>query len=191
MKNNWSTLIGELSAAGTRKFAAGKKLLVASEKNPDALYPHFDALAAHLSSENKIIRWTVIRIIANLSVVDRRRRIDGILNEYLAPIAGPVMITAANTILGAAKIANAKPHLLPKIVRTILKVERAGYQTAECRNIAIGHAIVALGTLTADVVRSHEVVSFVERQRMNSRPGTRKKAEAFLKKLLRGWVPTR
>jgi hypothetical protein len=179
------TLIKELTSPGTRKFVAGKKLLATSEKKPEALYPHFDALAGYLCSENKIIRWAAIRIIANLASVDRRHRMDGIINEYLAPIAGPAMITAANTIIGAAKIANAQPHLVSKVVRAILKVERARYQTDECRNIAIGHAIVALGTMAPEVVCSDEVVCFVERQRQNTRSGTQKKAEVFLKKLLK------
>jgi hypothetical protein len=178
-------MIKELASPGTKKFVAGKKLLAASEKKPEALYSHFDALAELLCSENKIIRWTVIRIIANLAGVDRRRRMDGIIDVYLAPIAGPVMITAANTIIGAAKIGNAQPHLVSKVVRAILRVERARYQTDECRKIAIGHAIVALGTMAPDVVCSDEVVRFVERQRQNSRPGTRRKAEVFLKRLLR------
>lgn len=184
MANDLRNLIKGLSSPGVRKFAAGKRLIELSERKPEAVYPHFDALAAHLNSENKILRWTVIRSIGALAAVDKRRRIDGIIGKFLAPIRGPVMITAANTIIAAAKIAKAKPLLAPKIVRAILNVEQAKYQTDECRNVAIGHAIVALETLDPGVAHSREVIHFVERQRKNTRPGTRKKAEAFLKRLV-------
>ncbi|MFQ5677760.1 MAG: hypothetical protein ACE5G1_17860, partial [bacterium] len=38
---------------------------------------------------------------------------------------GPVLVTAANIIQGAAKIAKAKPELTPRITRELLKVEKA------------------------------------------------------------------
>jgi hypothetical protein len=66
-----------------------------------------------------------------------------ILEEYLAPISGPQMIDAANTIQGATSIALAKPYLADRIAAAVLAVEHAQYQRAECRNIAIGHAIRA------------------------------------------------
>jgi hypothetical protein len=47
------------------------------------------------------------------------------LDDYLAPIRGPVMITAANTIKGAVIIARAKPHLAAKIAGALMRVERA------------------------------------------------------------------
>ena len=45
----------------------------------------------------------------NLSAVDSKNKIDALLDEYLQPISGPVLITAANTINGAGKVAQAKP----------------------------------------------------------------------------------
>jgi hypothetical protein len=39
--------------------------------------------------------------------------------------------------------------------------------------------------MAPEVVCSDEVVCFVERQRQNTRSGTQKKAEVFLKKLLK------
>jgi hypothetical protein len=47
-----------------------------------------------------------------------------ILDRYFAPISGPVMVTAANIIGGAVKIARAKPALTERIVSEILKVEK-------------------------------------------------------------------
>jgi len=117
-----------------------------------------------------------------------------LLADYLAPIAGPVMITAANAIAGAAKIGASHPGFSKKIIAAILQVEHAHYQTDECRNIAIGHAITALATIGKS---TPTVLAFVERQLCNPRPATRKKAEAFLatRKEIRSkspcWLSTR
>src|SRR6516164_851994 len=99
------------SAEKPVRLAASKKLRDLSAEAPGELYPHCDIFAALLGSENNVLRWNAILTIANLAPADRDDRIDEMLDEYLAPIRGPVIITAANTIKGAAIIARAKPHL--------------------------------------------------------------------------------
>jgi hypothetical protein len=183
MSNSYASAIEDLTAPGTQKFRTAKRLLEVSQERPAALDPHFDAFCNLLKAENNIIRWTAIQIVANLAAAGKPDRARTILRKYLAPIRGPVMITAANTIAGAARIAAAHPTLAPTVVRAILGAEKARYQTDECRNVAIGHAITALGTLTPEVRRSRAVVAFVQRQAANTRPATRKKAETFLKKI--------
>jgi hypothetical protein len=92
------------------------------------------------------------------------------------------MITAANVIVNAAKIAAAKPKLADKIAAAILNVETAQYQTDECRNVAIGHAILSLSGFFKHIRQEYAVIEFVSRQYDNTRSATRKKARAFLKK---------
>ena len=92
------------------------------------------------------------------------------------------MIDAANAIRGAAAIALAKPHLAPRIAARILAVERASYATAECRNVAIGHAIRALDQILDAAGGQREVLRFVSRQTENPRPATRAKAQRFRRK---------
>jgi hypothetical protein len=96
------------------------------------------------------------------------------------------MVAAATTIGGAVRIARAKPSMTGRIVREILKVETAKYElhgnpSPECRNVACGHAIDAIDALYEGIERKQTVIRFVERQRRNSRPAIRRKAEAFLK----------
>ena len=93
------------------------------------------------------------------------------------------MITAANVIRGGARIAQAKPHLADRIAAEVLKVSRARYQTAECRNVAIGHAILALGDVFDLLNNPRRVLHFVRKQIKNSRPATCKKAAQFLKRV--------
>ena len=62
------------------------------------------------------------------------------------------------------------------------KVSRARYQTAECRNVAIGQAIDSLGKFIHHLRDREPVLRFVRRQRLNSRPAVRKKAAEFLQR---------
>jgi len=173
------------SEKGAARFAAAKALLLAAEDRPRALYPFFEKFVELTHHENSIIKWTAIRIVAALAVVDRDHRIDGVLADYLTPITGPVMITAANTIQGAARIALARPDLADAVIAAILKVESARYRTAECRNVAIGHAITALAMLGDSAAGRPEVAAFVTRQLKNSRPAIRTKAAKFVKRASR------
>ncbi|MEI6632652.1 MAG: hypothetical protein WCP22_02405 [Chlamydiota bacterium] len=178
-----SSAVAELESPGAKKFRTARNLIALSEKDPSALVPFFDDFRRLMGAENKIIKWSVYQIIANLACADRRGRIAAILDEYLAPIKGPAMVTAANAIRGGAKIAAAHEGLAPRIASAILGVERARYKTAECRNVAIGHAVTALESMGDDVKRPARVVAFVKRQTRNRRAGTRKKAEAFLMRI--------
>jgi hypothetical protein len=167
------------------KFGAGKVLRLLSEREPDALLPALDRLAGLLDAENSILKWTAIIAIGNLAAADagKGRRIDGLLEKLLAPIRGPVMITAGNTILAAGKIALARPDLAERIAYAIMGVERGLYETSECWNIAIGHALRALDPLVDGLRRQRRpVLRFAERHLNNPRPATRKKAEKFVRR---------
>lgn len=164
------------------KYGCLKILRVLSEKNPGVIYPYFDRIAHLLDSENTILKWGAIIIIGNLSTVDSRNKIDGLLDEYLRPISGPVLITAANTIGGAAKIVRAKPHLAERIIRALLQVETAKFQTTECRNVALGHVLKAMELFYPQAGDSQVLIDFARRQIRNRRNAVKQRAGAFLKK---------
>lgn len=165
------------------RYGCLKTLRLLSENSPERLYPYFGQLARLLDSPNTIFQWGAIIIIGNLAGVDSQGDIDKLLGRFLAPITGPIMITAANVIGAAAKIALAKPALADTIAREILKVEMATYKTTECRNIACGHAITAFNCFLPLVKDKAPITAFVQRQLTNTRNATRKKAERFLRKL--------
>jgi hypothetical protein len=175
-------IIEGLNAAKPRiKYGCAKALCLVSEHRPDLLYPQFDCFVSLLDHENKILQWNAAFVLSHLARVDAQDKFAAIFRRYFSPIPGPVMITAANVIQGGARIAQAKPHLADRIAAEVLKVAKARYQTPECRNVAIGHAILALGDLLPLLRRPAPVVQFVRKQTRNPRPATRKKAEQFLK----------
>ena len=173
---------GLSSRKASVKFGCGKVLRIISERHPEALYPHIDTFIKLLDSNNNIMKWEGIHVIGNLACVDKGKKIDAILTKYLKPIQGPVMITAANVIGGAAKIAAAKPYLAERIAAEILKVQHAKYATAECRNVALGHALDAFEIFFDKIKNKQPVIDLVTKQMDNTRNSTRKRAEKLLKK---------
>jgi hypothetical protein len=163
------------------KFGASKALRILSDLVPEALYPHFDFFAAMLDHENQILKWNAMLTLANLARVDREDKIEAILDRYLEPISGPDMITAANAIRGAVVIGVAKPHLVRRILLGIMRAERAQYATPECRNVAIGHALRALGALAGLLPDRRMLRLFAARHLENPRAATGAKARQFLK----------
>jgi len=165
-----STAVRTMAApSGAARFAAGKALSVTAEKDPSRVYPHFAAIAALLDSSSKIIRWIAIQIVALLAPADTDHKLDALLDKYLAFIRGSNMVSAANAIRGAGQIARCRPDLLDRIIPAILEVERATYETPECRNVAIGQALDALSELGPSVCRRPEAAGFIRRQRANTR----------------------
>lgn len=166
------------------KYGCSKVLRILSQKQPAILYPRFVFFVGLLDCDNSFLKWDAVRIVANLAAVDSEKKVEPMLGRYLQPIGGPVMITAATIIGSAARVALAKPELASRIVRALLEVERAEYQTAECRNVAIGHAVESIG-LFFDVLDTKEkaaVVEFARRQLANRRNAVKKKAAVFLKR---------
>jgi len=165
------------------KYGCLKVLRWISEQRPALLYPHFDFFVDLLNSEVTFFKWGAILIIANLTAVDSNDKFEKMFDKYFAPITDHVMITAATIIGSSAKIALAKPDLTERITKEILKVEHSIYQTDECRNVAIGHAIKSFHQFFDQIKNKQPVIYFIKRQLENTRSGTRKAAEKFVKKL--------
>ena len=164
------------------KYGCVKVLRLISEKKPEILYPRMDFFSDLLDSNNNFLKWGAIHTIANLVAADSERRFEVIFDKYFAPIPGPELIPAGNVIGGAAKIALAKPELSDRIAKEMLKVEKAKYQTAECRNVAMGHAIKSFDLFFDQIKDKEPVIKLIKKQLKNTRNATRKKAEKFLKK---------
>lgn len=184
---NSPRLLSEIMAglnedAARIKFGCAKALRIVSHQRPDRLYPHLDFFVRLLEHPNKILQWEAAGVLSQLARVDTEDKFAAIFEQYFSPIPGPVMITAANVIRGGARIARAKPELADRIAAEVLRVAKARYKTPECRNVAIGHAILALGEFFHLIRNPAPVVQFVRRQLRNPRPATRKKAEQFLKR---------
>ena len=164
------------------KYPCCKIIRIISEKKPQILYPKIDFFIDLLDHEKNIMRWEGIHVIGNLAAVDTENKIEKIFDKFFAPIPGPTLITAANIIAAAAKIATAQPQLTDKITTEILKVEKAKYKTPECRNVALGQTIDAFDQFFNQIKDPKPVVKLIKKQLKNTRNSTKTKAEKFLKK---------
>jgi hypothetical protein len=164
------------------KYGMQKKVLLLAETDPEALYPDFDSFAGLIDSPNSILCWTGILVLGNLARVDKDDRIEAVLPALFAELNAGKMITAANTIESLVKIAEAKPGLADRVVSEILKVREYQYDTDECSNIAIGHAlknIEKVWDLLSDGVKD-QVINSAKEAVGNSRPATARKAKGLL-----------
>lgn len=164
------------------KYGCAKILMILSEEAPVLLYPQFDFFITLLDSEKNVFRWNAINILAHLTKVDAENKFDPIWEKYFAPISGPELITAGNIVGAAAEIAVNKPEWTDRITEQLLKVETGTYDTDECKNIMFGHVITAFSRFFKQIENKKPVIELVKKQLENSRGGTVKKAEKFLKK---------
>jgi len=172
---------GILSDKAGVRLGCAKIARIASEKDPKNVYKKMDFFIELLDSDNNIIKWNAMDVIGNLAMVDTQGRFERIFNKYYEMLNDESMITAGHVIDNSWKIALAKPHLAQKITSQLLSINKT-HHSRECRNILAGKAIVAFDNYFDEIEDKKAVISFVKRQRKNTRPAARKKAEKFLKK---------
>ena len=180
-------LEGLKTQKGSIKFGCEKVLRLVSEQKPALIYPHFDIFAALLDSENNFLKWGAIKTTANLTPADSENKFEKIFAKYYALVTGPDMVTAANIVAGSVIIARAKPKLVEKISREILKVENAEYihqgvLSEECQHVAFGHAIDAFTKFFDKIEEKQPVIEFIKKQLNNFRKPVAIRAEKFFKK---------
>lgn len=164
------------------KYGCDKVLRYIAANSPEVLYPYFDSFAKNLNSEKTILRWGAIEILSYLATIDSSDKFEPIFDKYFAPIQGPVLITAANLIKASERVAKARPDLVDRITERLLKVETAKYQTAECRQIALGQAVKAFDGIWNLLSDKEPVVEFVRRRLKSRRSSTKHVAAEFLHK---------
>ncbi len=168
------------------KFKSAKILRVISEKNPEILYPKMDFFINLLDSENKILKWNAMDVIGNLTSIDSKNKFDKIFKKYYSFLSADSMITVAHVVDNSGKIAKARPQLTQKITSELLKIEKIPTKpplTQECKNILLGKAILAFDIYFDQIENKDNVISFIKRQKNNTRNATKIKAEKFLKKI--------
>lgn len=174
----------DFSSTDTKiKYACVKQAIAISKDNPSKLYSDFDFFAKLLDSQNNIVKWTAIRVIGNLSKVDRKEKVDMLLPRILGFLKAGKLITANNAILALTEIAYNKPEHKDKIIKELLKVEDYSFETPECKNIVIGKVLFAFDRLKDQIKDKKEIPFFIEKQISNPRNATGKKAQKLIKNI--------
>lgn len=163
------------------KYKSLKVLAHLSEKYPRVLYPKWNYFAELLSNENTFLRAVAANVIANLTVVDSKKKFEKIFDKYYNLLNDRSMINAANLAGNSGKIAVAKPHLQDRITNRLMGIGKTRH-SPECKNIIKGKAILSFDIYIGEYRNKKKILDFVRRELKNSRSATRKKAERFLKK---------
>ena len=165
------------------KYCCAKNLIAIAREDPARLYPDIDTFVKLLDGRNNVLKWTAIIIIGNLARVDKEKKIDRLIGKLVGFLNAGKLITANNATMALAGIAAAKPQYQKQITMELLKVEHYDYDTMECRNIAMGKVIEAIGSYSSQLKDKKAVIEFALRQTKNTRNATKKKAEQLSKKL--------
>jgi nitrate reductase NapAB chaperone NapD len=191
VEQNFNLLVVLLKGTGSPKavvrYGCAKVLMDLSEAYPEKLYPYWNEFIILLDSKYRILTWNAMAIIANLTKVDKQDKLDTVFDKYYSFLNNDYMVSVANVVGNSAKIALAKPKLIPRITAELLNIENVSvtpHLTEECKLVIAEKAVVTFG-LFFDKIEENEkkkVLSFVKRQIGSPRKTLRAKAAQFLKK---------
>lgn len=181
--NLLQSLITTLGDKGTARLGAAKKLQLISQANPSLLYPHFDVFAKLLDNPSSVMLWNGIIILSHLVSVDTEKRFDDVFNSYYRHLWDGKLVTAANILGSSGRIAQHRPDLACRITTEILKVDDIPFPTAECREVARGHALSSLAEYLEVLSNNQSVRDFITRCTASHRPPVRRQAEELLDRM--------
>lgn len=93
----------------------------------DAVYAHIDAFIEMMRDSNSYVRTRGLTLIACNAKWDDAEKIDGIIDEYLDHMTDDKPITARQCIKSLPKLAEAKPHLIPRIASSLRHADTSAY----------------------------------------------------------------
>lgn len=93
----------------------------------DAVYAHIDALIEMMRDSNFYVRTRGLTLIACNAKWDDAGKIDGIIDEYLDHMTDDKPITARQCIKSLPKLAQARPHLIPRIASSLRHADTSAY----------------------------------------------------------------
>jgi hypothetical protein len=167
------------------RYGCSKVLMDLSEEHPEKLYPSFGFFVNLLDSKYRILKWTALAIIANLTRVDVDKKFDAVFGKYYSFLDDDYMVTVANVVGNSSKIALAKTYLIPKITEELLKVQDLSttpHLTEECKRVIAQHAINTFDLFFDRIDQKDQVISFVKLHQDSPRKKLRTAAEKFLEK---------
>lgn len=93
----------------------------------DAVYAHIDALIEMMRDSNSYVWTRGLTLIACNAKWDDAGKIDGIIDEYLDHMTDDKPITARQCIKSLPKLAQARPHLIPRIASSLRHADTSAY----------------------------------------------------------------
>ena len=162
----------------TIRYNSFKVLLHITEVKPEVLYSSWDFLEDMLESKNTYWRSSAARLIANLTIADKKNRFEKIFDKYY-DLLNDSVILAAGITANSGRIAKAKPKLQSKITDKLLNIDKTNQKH---KDLVKAGAIESFDEYFEEAKNKGKIIEFVKKQLYCESPKTRKKAEDFLKK---------
>jgi hypothetical protein len=177
---------GVSSPKASVRYTCASVLMTLIEKHPEKLYPNLDFFKSLLNSKHRILIWNGMATLANLCAVDVDEKFDEIFDRYYGFLNDEYMVTVANVVANSARIARAKPYLVPRITARLLSVSEIStspHLTEECTKVIAEKAVESFNEFfdLMDVTDKAKVATFVRGYAESSRAQLREKAQLFLK----------
>lgn len=178
---------GVASSKANVRYSCASALVNLTEKDPERLYAHMDFFINLLESKHRILKWNGMAAIANLCAADIDHKFDTIFDKYYGFLGDEYMVTVANVVGNSARIARAKPYLVPRITAELLRVDEISttpHLTEECTRVIAEKAVESFDQIF-DLMAPEEkakVIAFVKKHADSSRGSLRKKSRTLLQK---------
>jgi hypothetical protein len=179
-------LEGVGSEKASVRYGCASVLVDLTEKYPEKLYPHIEFFLSLLDSRRRILLWNGLAAVANLCAVDTDKKFDVAFDKYYGFLNDEYMVTVANVVGNSAKIAQAKPYLVPRITAELLRVDgihTSPHLTDECKRVIAEQTVKSFSQFF-DLMAAKEkaqALAFVNKHADSSRLPLRKEVERFLK----------
>jgi hypothetical protein len=180
-------LNGVCSSKASVRYGCASVLVDLSAKYPDKLYPYFDWFIELLDSKYRILTWNAMAAIANLCSVDTDRKFDAVFDKYYGFLEAEYLVTVANVVVNSAKIALAKPYLIPKITQQLLKVQdhsTSSHLTEECKRVIAEKTLETFNVFfSKSKMEDKPKILALTKESLNSpRASLKAKADRFVKR---------
>jgi hypothetical protein len=176
---------GVRSPKARGRYGCSKVLLELSGDHPELLYPHMDFFVDLLDSKYRILMWNALAVIAQLTRVDTQKKFDVIFEKYYSFLQNEYMVTVANVVGNSGVIALAKPYLIPRITKELLKVEQlktGKHLTAECKLVIAEKTIESFDMFFGKVENKQDVLLLAKHWCSSRRKSLREKAQRFIQR---------
>ncbi len=116
-----------LRSSNNREAYRALQSLQETSDSDDAVYAHIDIFIEMMRDSNSYVRTRGLALIACNAKWDEAGKINGIIDEYLDHVTDVKPITARQCIKSLPKLAEAKPHLMPRIVSSLRHADTSAY----------------------------------------------------------------
>ena len=160
---------------------ASKTLQLLSETRPELLLPHWDYIVGLLASGNGFAQYPAIHVMANLAAHETEGRWERAFDAFYDLLECDSVMVAGHVAGVSGQVATGQPALRERIAERLLAARYSGLD-ADRRDLVRGYALDALGEFAAGLPDLSTVVAHARELAASPNAGTRKKANAFLKR---------